>query len=76
LVAQRGLADARLADEQDEPAVTPGRGIERPLELAQLILAAHKGLLQRQASPGQLLLAGLIGSRLVRVQSHERCRAL
>jgi hypothetical protein len=77
LLAEGSLADTRLADEQHEPAITIiGHRLECVLKLLQLTYAADKGLLLRQAFPGQPLLAGLISSRCVRVQCHLRCRAL
>jgi hypothetical protein len=74
LVGQRGLADARLADEQDQRAITFCRCSERSLQLAKFSLAADEELTLGDLVLSQLLLNELIGSR--RVRSHGRCRAL
>jgi hypothetical protein len=49
LVAQGRFTDARLANEQHQPAFAPCHGLERSLELPQLTLAADEGLHLRQA---------------------------
>jgi hypothetical protein len=54
LVAQRGLADARLADDQDQRAITFCRRSERRLQLAKFSLAADEGLTLGDMVLGQL----------------------
>jgi hypothetical protein len=77
LLADGRLADTGLADEHDEPAITTtGDRFEGSLQLAQFLFTANEWLLLRQACPGQVLLAGLIGSLWACVRSHGRCRAL
>jgi hypothetical protein len=73
LVAQRGLADTGLADEQDQRAVTFCSRSERRLQSAKFSLAADETLSLGDLVLGQLRLNGLIGSR--RVRSHGLCRA-
>ena len=52
LPGQARLADAAGADDADEPgAALPGRGVELVLQLAQLLVPAHEGCLERSRSP-------------------------
>ena len=77
LLAEGRLADTWLADEHDEPTITTtGDRLERSPQLAQLAFTPNEGLFLRRAFPGQLLLAGLIGSLWAYVPCHGRCRAL
>src|SRR5215471_7851701 len=76
LVGECGLANARLADEHDQRAVTLCRRFEHRLQLAELALTADEGLPLGRAARSQHFLGWLIRSRRVRVRSHGQCRAL
>src|SRR5262249_47308087 len=76
LVAHGSLADARLADEHNQPAVAADRGLERALEVPQLTLAADKRLPIGEELRGPPTPVGLIRSLWTCVRSHGRCGAL
>ena len=54
LLAERRLADARLADDHDQPALAGERGVEGLLQLLELRLAADEGAAGNGLAPGRL----------------------